>query len=120
MSSGCSAASRACRPPTTTPSSSSHREGPPRSWIARLRSWPVPIVTPPAPSDSATAPDPSASMSAQQQPADEGRGHAYDLFEDGSRIGRLAWRQRPRTALGWYLEQGAVPPRRLFVDAAID
>jgi hypothetical protein len=59
-------------------------------------------------------------MSAEHQPQDEARPHAYDLFEDGTRIGRLAWRRRPRTALGWYLTDGSDPPRRLYVDSAID
>jgi hypothetical protein len=59
-------------------------------------------------------------MSAEQQPQSEERGHAYTLFEDGRRIGTLEWRQRPRTALGWYLIEGSAPARRLFVDSAID
>jgi hypothetical protein len=59
-------------------------------------------------------------MSAEQQPHGDARAHVYDLFEDGARIGRLEWRQRPRTALGWYLVEGSSPPRRVFVDSAID
>jgi hypothetical protein len=59
-------------------------------------------------------------MSAQHQPQGEARPHSYDLFEDGSRIGQLEWRQRPRTTLGWYLTEGTGPGRRLFVDTAID
>jgi hypothetical protein len=59
-------------------------------------------------------------MSAEQQPQDETRAHIYALFEDSARIGRLEWRHRPRTALGWYLTEGRDPSRRLFVDSAID
>jgi hypothetical protein len=60
-------------------------------------------------------------MSAEQQPESEARAHVYDLFEDGGRIGCLEWRQRPRTALGWYVTtEGASGPQRLFVDTAID
>jgi hypothetical protein len=59
-------------------------------------------------------------MSAEHHPRRETRPHAYDLFEDGARIARLEWRQRPRNALGWYLVEPDEPPRRLFVDTAID
>jgi hypothetical protein len=59
-------------------------------------------------------------MSAEHQPQGEARQHAYDLFEDGSRIALLEWRHRPRTALGWYLIEDSEPARRLFVDTAID
>jgi hypothetical protein len=59
-------------------------------------------------------------MSAEHEPHAESAPHSYDLFEDGSRLARLEWRQRPRTALGWYLTEGAAPARRLFVDTAID
>jgi hypothetical protein len=59
-------------------------------------------------------------MSAEHEPEAESRPHSYDLFEDRSRIARLEWHQRPRTALGWYLTEGAAPARRLFVDTAID
>jgi hypothetical protein len=59
-------------------------------------------------------------MSAEHQPRREARPHAYDLFEDGEVIARLEWRQRPRTALGWYMTQGSAPAQRLFVDTAID
>jgi hypothetical protein len=59
-------------------------------------------------------------MSAEQQSQYEARPHAYDLFEDGMRIARLEWRERPRTALGWYLTEGSAPAQRLFVDPAID
>jgi hypothetical protein len=59
-------------------------------------------------------------MSAEHQSQGEARAHSYALFEDGSRIGLLEWRQRPRTALGWYLTEGNDPARRLFVDTAID
>jgi hypothetical protein len=59
-------------------------------------------------------------MSAEQQRPEEPQPHEYDLFEDGARIGRLEWRQRPRAALGWYLTIGSAPPQRLFVDTAID
>jgi hypothetical protein len=59
-------------------------------------------------------------MSAEQQSPDEARAHVYDLFEDGAQIGRLEWRQEPRTALGWYLSPGSAPATRLFVDSAID
>jgi hypothetical protein len=59
-------------------------------------------------------------MSAEQMPHGEGQAHVYGLFEDGSQIGQLEWRQRPRTALGWYLAPGSAPAQRLFVDSAID
>jgi hypothetical protein len=59
-------------------------------------------------------------MSAEQQPEGEAPPHAYDLFEDGTRIAQLEWRARPRTALGWYLTEDSGPARRLFVDSAID
>jgi hypothetical protein len=59
-------------------------------------------------------------MSAEHEPQAEPRPHTYDLFEDRSRIARLEWRQRPRTALGWYLTEGGASAQRLFVDTAID
>lgn len=59
-------------------------------------------------------------MSAERQSEGEARPHIYDLFEDGSPIGRLEWRYRPRSALGWYLVEEAGTPRRLYVDTAID
>jgi hypothetical protein len=59
-------------------------------------------------------------MSAEQQPQGEARAHVYALYEDGTEIGRLEWRQRPRSALGWYLTSGSAPAQRLFVDSAID
>ena len=59
-------------------------------------------------------------MSAEHEPEAESRPHSYDLFEDRSRIARLEWHQRPRTALGWYLTEGTDPARCLFVDTAID
>jgi hypothetical protein len=59
-------------------------------------------------------------MSAEHQSQGEAQPHAYGLFEDGSPIGQLEWRQRPRTALGWYLVEGSGAGRRLFVDTAID
>jgi len=59
-------------------------------------------------------------MSAEHQPDAEARPHAYDLFEDGTRVARLEWRQRPRAALGWYVTEGSDSGRRLFVDTAID
>src|SRR4051794_41667228 len=46
--------------------------------------------------------------------------HAYDLYEEKRPIGRLEWRTRPRTALGWYLVQPPRAPRRLDVDPGID
>jgi hypothetical protein len=59
-------------------------------------------------------------MNAEHEPRREARPHAYDLFENGARIARLEWRQRPRAALGWYLVEGGEPAKRLFVDTAID
>jgi len=59
-------------------------------------------------------------MSAEQQPQGESRPHVYDLIEDGRRIAQLEWRPHPRNTLGWYLIEGSLPPRRLFVDTAID
>ena len=46
--------------------------------------------------------------------------HAYEIYDDGRRVGRLAWRQRPRTVAGWYLTLDPGAPQRLQVDAAID
>jgi hypothetical protein len=51
---------------------------------------------------------------------DVARPHAYEIFEDSRPVGRLEWRSRPRSAVGWYL---TLPPRaadRLSVDPAID
>jgi hypothetical protein len=59
-------------------------------------------------------------MSAEHQPHGEASPHLYDLLEDGRRIARLEWRNRPRSALGWYLTEGSAAARRLFVDSAIE
>jgi hypothetical protein len=56
----------------------------------------------------------------EQQPRGEARPHAYDLYDDGSQIGTLHWRARPRRAAGWYLTRSGGAPERLFVDTAID
>ncbi len=46
--------------------------------------------------------------------------HEYEVFDDGRRIGRLQWRLRPRSVVGWYLTLEPGAPRRLHVDSAID
>jgi hypothetical protein len=46
--------------------------------------------------------------------------HAYDIYDEGRRIGRLEWRLRPRSVAGWYLALDPRPPQRLRVDPAID
>jgi hypothetical protein len=56
----------------------------------------------------------------ERQPRDEARPHAYDLYDEGSQIGTLLWRARPRRAVGWYLTLSGAPAVRLFVDTAID
>src|ERR1044072_8135237 len=56
----------------------------------------------------------------EQQPRGEARPHAYDLFDEGTQIGTLHWRARPRRAVGWYLTRSGKGPERLFVDTAID
>ena len=48
------------------------------------------------------------------------RPHAYDLFEEGRRIGRLEWWLRPRRDVGWYLMLEGAPARKLEVDPAVD
>jgi hypothetical protein len=48
------------------------------------------------------------------------RPHAYELYEDGRRVGELRWRPRPRGSVGWYLTVRTRPPQRLSVDRAID
>jgi hypothetical protein len=54
------------------------------------------------------------------QRRDVARPHVYELYEDGRRIGRLEWRWRPRSAVGWYVTLPPRPPDRLSVDPAID
>jgi len=54
------------------------------------------------------------------QRRDLARPHAYELYEDGRRVGRLEWRANPRTAAGWYVTLPPRPPDRLNVDPAID
>jgi hypothetical protein len=56
----------------------------------------------------------------ERQPREEPRPHAYDLFDEGEQIGTLHWRERPRSAVGWYLTRRRGAPERLFVDAAIE
>jgi hypothetical protein len=56
----------------------------------------------------------------ERQTRGEPRPHAYDLYDDGSQIGTLHWRARPRRAVGWYLTRTGAAPERLFVDTAID
>jgi hypothetical protein len=46
--------------------------------------------------------------------------HAYEVHDDGHRVGRLEWRLRPRSVAGWYLTIDPRPPQRLKVDPAID
>jgi hypothetical protein len=46
--------------------------------------------------------------------------HAYDIYDEGRRVGRLEWRLRPRSVVGWYLALDPRPPQRLRVDPAID
>jgi hypothetical protein len=48
------------------------------------------------------------------------RPHAYELYEDGRRVGDLRWRGRPRRDAGWYLTVRTRRPQRLSVDPAID
>jgi hypothetical protein len=55
----------------------------------------------------------------EHQRRGEPRPHGYDVYEDGLAVGRLEWRQRPRTAAGWYLTLGPRPAERLDVDPAI-
>jgi len=55
----------------------------------------------------------------EQQPRGEARPHAYDLFDEGTQIGTLHWRARPRRAVGWYLTRLGKGPEPLFVDTAI-
>jgi hypothetical protein len=55
----------------------------------------------------------------ERQPR-EARPHAYDLYDEGSHIGTLHWRARPRRAVGWYLTRTGAAPERMFVDTAID
>ena len=55
----------------------------------------------------------------EQQPRGEARPHAYDLFDEGTQIGTLHWRARPRRAVGWYLTRSGKGPEPLFVDTAI-
>jgi hypothetical protein len=50
----------------------------------------------------------------------EPRPYGYDLYDDGRAIGRLEWRLRPRSALGWSLTRPPAPAQRLSVDVAID
>jgi hypothetical protein len=59
-------------------------------------------------------------MLPNEQPRSEPRPHAYDLYEDGRRIGTLYWRAHPRDAVGWYLRRSGEPEHRIFVDAAIE
>jgi hypothetical protein len=56
----------------------------------------------------------------ERQTRGEPRPHAYDLYDEGSHIGTLHWRARPRRSVGWYLTRTGSAPERLFVDAAID
>ena len=56
----------------------------------------------------------------ERQSRGDARPHAYDLFDEGSHIGTLHWRARPRRTAGWYLTRTGTAPRRLFVDTAID
>jgi hypothetical protein len=56
----------------------------------------------------------------ERQSRGEARPHAYDLYDEGSHIGTLHWRARPRRTVGWYLTRNGNRPERLFVDAAID
>ena len=46
--------------------------------------------------------------------------HAYEVFDDSRPVGRLEWRSRPRSAVGWYLTLPPRAPDRLGVDPAID
>ena len=46
--------------------------------------------------------------------------HAYEIYDDGRRVGRLEWRLHPRSIAGWYLALDPRPPQRLEVDPAID
>jgi hypothetical protein len=48
------------------------------------------------------------------------RPHAYVLFDEGRRIGRLEWWLRPRRDVGWYLMLEGTPARKLEVDPAVD
>jgi hypothetical protein len=58
----------------------------------------------------------------RREPEGQGaaRPHAYELYEDGRRVGELCWRPRPRGDVGWYLTVRAQRPQRLIVDPAID
>jgi hypothetical protein len=56
----------------------------------------------------------------ERQSHSEARPHAYDLYDEGSHIGTLHWRARPRRTVGWYLTRNGTRPERLFVDTAID
>jgi hypothetical protein len=46
--------------------------------------------------------------------------HVYELYEDSRRVGRLEWRARPRSAVGWYVTLPPRPSDRISVDPAID
>jgi hypothetical protein len=46
--------------------------------------------------------------------------HGYEIYDEGRRVGRLEWRLRPRSIVGWYLTVDPRPPQRLRVDPAID
>jgi hypothetical protein len=48
------------------------------------------------------------------------RAHVYDLFEDDRPIGRLEWRSRPRSDVGWWVTRPPRPAHRLHVDPSID
>jgi hypothetical protein len=56
----------------------------------------------------------------QRQSRGEPRPHAYDLYKEGSHVGTLHWRARPRRTAGWYLTLTGSATLRLFVDTAID
>jgi hypothetical protein len=51
---------------------------------------------------------------------DVARPHVYELFEDSRPVGRLEWRSRPRSAVGWYVTLPPRPADRISVDPAID
>jgi hypothetical protein len=86
-----------------------------RLWVVPARTRPPIVVSHPAEAGYARHtvwPDPER--------RDLARPHAYELYEDGRRIGRLEWRSRPRAAAGWYVTLPPGPPDRLAVDPAID
>ena len=54
------------------------------------------------------------------EPRDVAPPHVYELYEDSRPIGRLEWRARPRSAVGWYVTLPPRPADRISVDPAID